>query len=184
MSVDTETEAATTVAQTNSTSTKTATEGGSSINREEVLSNQLDEQIQKGAKYRQANSELKARIVEYEKDEQRKAQLEEEHSTLKTTHRQELALARLEALATKEGLVDTDDLKLIDLSVIKYGENGKPENLAEVLASFKEAKPHKFGSVATSSAEKAPKPEKSDKTPAAKALTDAEFSKWMSDRGA
>lgn len=77
---------------------------------------------------------------------------------LKQEARTELAMAKLEALAVKAGIVDPDALALLDKSAIKFDDAGKVTNADEVLKAFKESKPHFFGSTNTSSTEKAPNP--------------------------
>ena len=150
-------------------------EGGSSKTREEVLADQLDEQIGKGAKYRQSISEYKARLAELEPQAQRGVEAEELVSNLKLSHRQELAMARLETLAVKQGIVDPDALALVDVSKLKFDKDGKPSNLADVLTDFREAKPHFFGAASSSSTVKVPSPAKPD--PAAH--SDAEYNAFL-----
>ena len=164
MEVETSETEVTTVTEIPKKVTETRREGGSSKTREEILADQLDEQISKSSKYRQANSDLKARLAEMEPQAQRGAEAEESMSKLKLSHRQELAMARLEALAVKDGIVDPDALNLIDQSKLKFDKEGKPSNLADVLKEFRETKPHFFGAASSSSTAKVPSPAKPDPT--------------------
>lgn len=135
--------------------------------------------VRDNAKLRSKNSEYKNQISELEQQARRADELENEVTSLKTSARVEVAQARLEALAIKEGIVDTDALKLIDPKELKFGEDGKPENLADLLNSFKEAKPHFFKeaaaeSASTSSVHKMPNA-KSSETKSALDMTPEEF---------
>jgi hypothetical protein len=73
---------------------------------------------------------------------------------------QRVIRAELKLVAKDAGMLDLDDLKLLDLSGMKIDENGEVIGAAELIKKFKEAKPHKFDEVkSTSSTEKTPKKE-------------------------
>lgn len=74
--------------------------------------------------------------------------------------------AELKALAVKEGILDLDDLKLIDVAKVKIKDDGELEGAEDVIKAFKEAKPHKFGKPSSSSHEPPPKkPDGTDEPP-------------------
>jgi hypothetical protein len=87
--------------------------------------------------------------------------------------------AELKAAALKEGLIDLDDLGLVDISSITVKEDGSLEGTEKVIADFKIAKPHKFGAVNTTTPDKQPtKPGGSDETPKkATEMTPEEYKK-------
>jgi len=55
-----------------------------------------------------------------------------------------LKLSRLEMLAVKEGIIDTDLLKLADISKISF-EDGKIIGAEDIIAELKTSKPYAFG---------------------------------------
>ncbi len=168
----------TTEAETGSEAAKTEVKetAGAGKYTYEQLEAFREEAIADNVKLRTKHAEYKTRIGDLEQQARKADELEKEVTTLKTSARVEVAQARLEALAVKEGIVDPDALKLIDLSELKFDDNGKPENLKALLESFKEAKPHFFTegaakSASTSSTAKMPKADST--TPNAKDLSDA-----------
>lgn len=76
---------------------------------------------------------------------------------------QRIIRAEMKALAVKEGLVDLDDLALIDITGITIEEGGSLKGAEDVLKKFKESKPHKFGEASSSSHQ--PPPKKGEDTP-------------------
>ena len=106
------------------------------------------------------------RLAKYELEEKLNAaeagftkRLEDEKSKAreeaKAEVQHEIALARFEALAIKDGLNDPDVLKLLDTSKFVL-KDGKLTNGEELLKEFRAAKPHFFAKQATSSTTKAP----------------------------
>ena len=83
---------------------------------------------------------------------------EEERSAARRT----VALAKLEALATREGLQDPDLLSLLDTSGVELDDRGRVKDAEQLIAEFRSAKPQFFGSPATSSS--APRPKADDNT--------------------
>ena len=63
----------------------------------------------------------------------------------------------LKVVALKEGLVDLDDLKLLDVSGIEVDDDGNIKGAEDIIKKFKEDKPHKFGEASTSHNVKPPK---------------------------
>lgn len=109
--------------------------------------------------HRLARYELQEKLDAAEKDftkrlEDTKSQAREE---AKKEAQLDIAMARFEGLALKDGLSDPDVLALFDKSKFVFDDKGKITNAAELLAEFKAAKPHFFTSQATSSTAKAPK---------------------------
>ena len=96
--------------------------------------------------------------------------------------RTERALARLESLATKDGLLDPDLVSMIDASGITFDEAGKISNAQELVDAFKASKPHLFAAQATSSVAKTPK---TGNTEAKKAteMTEAEYRAYKQSKG-
>ena len=64
--------------------------------------------------------------------------------------------AELKAEAIKAGLVDMDALKLADLTKVTLKDDGTVEGAEALFADLKKAKPYLFGSVNSSSTQKAP----------------------------
>ena len=50
----------------------------------------------------------------------------------------------LKAAARAAGLIDADDLRLVDLAALKIDDNGEIVGLAELVEGFKTTKPHLF----------------------------------------
>ena len=84
--------------------------------------------------------------------------------------------ARLEALALREGLIDLDGLKLLDLSKITQKDDGTFEGVDEVFKAAKEAKPYLFGQKQANSSTPGQNPKLGDQKPVdARKLTDEEY---------
>lgn len=112
--------------------------------------------------------------------------LEDEKSLTREEAKKEaqldIAMARFEGLALKDGLSDPDVLALFDKSKFVFDDNGKITNAAELLTEFKAAKPHFFTSQATSSTAKAPKV--ADATAkSVKDMTPAEYTAYKKSKG-
>ena len=68
--------------------------------------------------------------------------------------------SELRALAREAGILDIDDLKLIDVSSLKVNEHGDVIGADALIKAFKEAKPYKFKETSsTSNTDPKPKPE-------------------------
>lgn len=59
--------------------------------------------------------------------------------------------AELRALAREAGILDLDDLKLMDVSGLKVDADGNVTGADALIAAFKEAKPYKFKEVSSTS---------------------------------
>ncbi|PXX42223.1 phage scaffolding protein [Aquitalea magnusonii] len=82
--------------------------------------------------------------------------------------------AELKSVAVKSGLLDLDQLKLLDLSAVKFAD-GKIEGAEALFAGLKESKPYLFGEQSsTSSTETAPKPKPAE-AKQAKDMTTEEY---------
>jgi len=81
--------------------------------------------------------------------------------------------SELRAVAVKAGLVDASDLAMLDVSKVKLTGAGDVDGAAAVIAAFKAAKPHLFGSNTTKAAGEPPKV--GDKVKLAKDMTDEEY---------
>lgn len=66
--------------------------------------------------------------------------------------------AELKALAVKEGIIDLDGLKLVDIAAVTLDENGEVKGAEELIKALKEGKPYLFGAPHTSNPEPKPKP--------------------------
>lgn len=69
----------------------------------------------------------------------------------KTEADQRIIRAELKASAIKAGIIDSDALKLLDISGVRLGDAGEVEGAEELLMKFKEAKPHFFAAATTPS---------------------------------
>lgn len=174
----------TTEAETGSEAAKTEVKetAGAGKYTYEQLEAFREEAIADNVKLRTKHAEYKTRIGDLEQQARKADELEKEVTTLKTSARVEVAQARLEALAVKEGIVDPDALKLIDLSELKFDDNGKPENLKALLDSFKEAKPHFFteGAAKSASTSSTVKMPKADLT--APSVKDMSAAEWEAEK--
>jgi len=95
-----------------------------------------------------------------------------------TAAKEQVKAARLEALALREGLVDLDGLKLLDLSKITQKEDGTFEGVEEVFKAAREAKPYLFGEKVTTTTGTKPAPKPGDPAPVdARKLTKEEYQK-------
>ena len=95
-----------------------------------------------------------------------------------TAAKEQVKAARLEALALREGLVDLDGLKLLDLSKITQKDDGTFEGVDEVFKAAREAKPYLFGEKVTTTTTTKPAPKPGDPAPIdARKLTPEEYQK-------
>lgn len=90
--------------------------------------------------------------------------------------KEQVKAAKLEALAIKEGLVDVDGLKLLDLSKIVQKDDGTFEGVEDVFKAAKESKPYLFGEKPTHSSPPGKPPKPGDPKPLdARALSAEEY---------
>lgn len=82
--------------------------------------------------------------------------------------------AELKGEAVKAGLVDLDQLKLLDLSTVSL-KDGQIVGADALFTSLKEAKPYLFGEVKHSSTPQNPPPQNPPQQKAAKDMTPAEY---------
>lgn len=83
----------------------------------------------------------------------------------KNSVKEQVKLSKLEALAVKEGLVDPEALKLLDLTKIELQEDGTLKGAEDVLKAAKEAKPYLFGEKKSTTPPGTPPKPKGDDTP-------------------
>ena len=60
--------------------------------------------------------------------------------------------SELRALAREAGILDIDDLKLLDVSKLKIDDDGNVTGAEDLIKAFKEAKPYKFKELTSTSA--------------------------------
>ncbi|QAY85391.1 phage scaffolding protein [Pseudomonas arsenicoxydans] len=84
-------------------------------------------------------------------------------------------LAELKGEAVKAGLVDLDQLKLLDVDKVKLVD-GKLDGAEALFNSLKESKPYLFGSVSSSSTAQNPPPKTPPEGKPAKDMTPEEYS--------
>lgn len=128
--------------------------------------------------------EAQAALTQAEKDFEKRLADRESQVRLEAQNdaRTDRAMARLESLATKDGLLDPDLVSMIDASSITFDEAGKINNAQELVDAFKASKPHLFAAQATSSVAKTPK---TGSTEAKKAteMTEAEYRAYKQSKG-
>ncbi len=112
-------------------------------------------------KYRVTAEEWQAKFKEAEAKLQNADKAQADHQTeiekIKAETRNQIAINKIEAVAAKEGALDTDVLeKLLDPSQFVFDENGKITNATDLVAKLKAEKPYLFGSISTASTAKAP----------------------------
>jgi len=108
-------------------------------------------------------AETRARMAEVKAQEAQQA-ADAKIAAANQAAEQRIVRAELIAQATKAGMVDTDGLKLADLSQVAVNEQGDVTGAAEALAALKLAKPYLFGGVASTS-QSAPPPGKTESKP-------------------
>lgn len=94
---------------------------------------------------------------------------------VKSSVKEQVKLSKLEALAVKEGLVDLDALKLLDLSKIELQDDGTLKGTEDVFKAAKEAKPYLFGEVKSSTPPGGPPKKGDDKTVDVRTMTPEEY---------
>jgi hypothetical protein len=120
--------------------TVTHTPVGADATREELLK-RYETAVADNARYRD-------RLRQSEKDKEAKDSEVAAHLEAKTQAEQRanerVAKADFRARLRSAGIDDPDVLKLVDLSPIKYDEDGEPTNADEIWAQFQEAKSYLF----------------------------------------
>lgn len=122
-----------------------------------------------------AEDELKLLKTEKEEREQAEAKARGEHEKIAETERKkrealeqkietdkQTARVRdfkreLRVQAAQAGILDVDDVALIDITDAAWDEDGEPSNAAELLAAFKAAKPGKFKTAGSGDTDPEPK---------------------------
>lgn len=99
---------------------------------------------------------------------------EEKVKGAKTAADERIVRAELKAAALKAGMVDTDGLKLADLSKVKLNDQGEVEGADELMTDLKKAKPYLFGAASTSNPTNPP-PKDPPTAKKASEMTDAEY---------
>ena len=72
--------------------------------------------------------------------------------TIEATANEKVLRAELRALAREAGILDLDDLKLMDVSGLKVDDEGNVTGADALIKAFKEAKPYKFKELSSTSA--------------------------------
>ena len=122
-----------------------------------------------------AETELKTIRQKLQEADTAKAEALDAVEKLKTSNKSQLAITKIETLATKEGILDTDVLeKLLDIEEFQFDEAGKITNAGELVQALKTAKPYLFGTAETARSEKAPQPADSK----AKVATEMSDAAW------
>jgi hypothetical protein len=116
---------------------------------------------------RKESAAYRVKLQEMEKvakDAQESAERVKKEEETKRTETQKQADERilrseLKAIALKAGMIDTDGLKLADLSKVKLLETGEIEGADALMEDLKKSKPYLFGQTQNStSTDKKPKP--------------------------
>jgi hypothetical protein len=81
---------------------------------------------------------------------------------------QRLIRAELRSLAREAGILDIDDIKLLDVKDVTVDDDGEVIGAKAAIDAFKAAKPHKFKTAADTSANEGDKGDKGGKTEGAK----------------
>ena len=111
-------------------------------------------------KHREGKEAAEVQLKELERKLQEADQKSQsEIEKIKAETRNQVALTKIEAVAAKEGALDTDVIeKLLDPSQFEFAEDGKIKNASELVAQLKADKPYLFGAISTASTAKAPTP--------------------------
>lgn len=86
-----------------------------------------------------------------------------------------LIRAELKTEAIRAGIVDPDGLKLIDVSALKFNEDGEFEGATELISEFKRAKPWLFGGQRSSSSGSMAPPSSPPRQKSATEMTESEW---------
>jgi hypothetical protein len=104
--------------------------------------------------------------------------LERRIAELEATHAARVIRAELRAEAVRQGMVDLDGLKLVDLKDVTLDEDGEVKGAATLMREFKRAKPWLFGAASTSSTATPPPPQ----PPKQKLAKEMEYAEWQRAR--
>jgi len=85
--------------------------------------------------------------------------------------------AELKVFATKAGMIDVDDVRYVDLSTVKFSEDGDVMGAKEAVEALKAKKPHYFKQNSSSPSFGTPKPGEEMKPFNAMSVTDDEYRK-------
>jgi hypothetical protein len=156
-------EAATATTSQSSTTPKVEAAAGAAKLSYEQLDEYHERAIADNVKLRKANSDYKAQMKELNEQASKAAALEESIPKIEQQARERVAKAEFRARLRNEGIDNANALKLLDLSIVKYDDEGDVANADEVWDQFREANPFIFGSkqavnTSTSSVHKAPEP--------------------------
>jgi chromosome segregation ATPase len=125
----------------------------------EALEKRLNEHKEKGDLNRKRESELLAKIKEYEDKElaaetdlKKKAEalekrvkdVEHEYGEKLSAADKRYVRAEVRAAAIKAGIIDADDVDSMDLSDLRIDEDGNVTGVDTLMAAHKERKPHWF----------------------------------------
>jgi len=100
--------------------------------------------------------------------------LEQKLAALQRQSNARVIHAELKVEAVRQGMIDLDGIKLLDLTAAELSEAGEFEGAAQLMANLKRTKPWMFGSVSSSSAVTAP-PAQPLRQKLATEMTDAEY---------
>ncbi|OVE45670.1 hypothetical protein [Chromobacterium violaceum] len=125
--------------------------------------------------HEKATADAVAKAVEKAVEEARAKISEEVRTEVSAEADKRVLLAELKGEAVKAGLVDLDQLKLLDLTGVKLAD-GKLDGAEALFASLKESKPYLFGKPPSDSSntQKAP-PANQAEVKHAKDMTEAEY---------
>lgn len=136
----------------------------------------------KGLRLKNTELQTKTDNFEVEKAAAIKTAVEEATANAKTEVLKEatadadkrVLLAELKGEAVKAGLVDLDQLKLLDVDKVKLVD-GKLDGAEALFNSLKESKPYLFGSTSNSSTAQNPPPKTTTEGKSAKDMTPEEY---------
>ena len=108
----------------------------------------------------------------------RAAELERRLAEVEATTHERVVRAELKAEAVRAGMVDLDELKLLDTTRVKVGANGEVEGAAALMRELRRAKPWLFGGASSSSTAGAPPAQ----PPKPRLATEMNFDEWQKAR--
>jgi len=105
-----------------------------------------------------------------EKEKKRADDIERQFNQFKDSASKRSANTELRAEAREAGILDVDDISLIDASGIKVDDDGNVTGAKEAVEAFKTSKPHKFKTEGESTPESKTKPRTPNPNPNAKGI--------------
>jgi hypothetical protein len=138
------------------------------------LKKRMAELSAENKKYRQKASQSSKESLEAKKMSEDALKKTEE---LHAKYEKRLIQVELRNLADKEGLIDEDAFKMVDISSIKIAENGSVVGATELVAELKKNKPYIFRSISSSSTDTKPDADINVQKSDAMQMTDAEYIK-------